>query len=404
MAHMKKLTVILALLVLLAGISGCIPADPTPTDPALNNPIPTGPDPTDPDPTDQEPTGGEKKFITSEEVDLRQMVVDYMYAMASVEWTAGPLLDYSGYGAGNLIYEPGNTYLGMVYNNTATGLEMFLSVLDGNGQYTSTEINWNTAPGNSCATSIEHAWQQISPTVEYGYSADMMPCFRYSGVVAIGNIDWSVYDRTHTQTAIQGNKREDILEAYALTLPGDALVRHLGDAGGHALMITKTPTVVRNSDGSINPDESYMYLTEQNNYLNNSRGYPSSWSLDMPVSFSDALNGYYLPVTVAELRDGVTEAPWFEVTGGPAAETLASGTLTGSVESNYCMNTVRIEIMCGESMVACATAYPYTRSFSFGQLSDPLNIADLPTGEYTMIITAEVGLETKTLVETYFSK
>ena len=82
------------------------------------------------------------------------MVVDYMYAMANIQWTAGQQLDYSKYGAKNLVYESGQTYLGMVYNNNATGLEMFMSILDGNNNHIGTDAGWDTAPGNSCATSI----------------------------------------------------------------------------------------------------------------------------------------------------------------------------------------------------------------------------------------------------------
>ena len=381
---MKKLAVILAAILLLICFAGCDQI------PGAN----TSPKSTEP----------EKLFITSEEVDLRQMVVDYMYAMANIRWTAGQTLDYSNYGANNLIYEAGQTYFGMVYNNNATGLEKFQSILDTNGLNVDSEIRWDSAAGNSCATSIRHAWQQISTTAGFGYSADMMPCYRYSGVVAIGDIDWSCYDRTHTKTVIQGNSRDVILEAYALTLPGDALVRHLGDAGGHALMITKAPTVVRNEDGSINLVNSYLYLTDQNNNLNNKREYPSSWTVDAKVSFSSALQEGYLPVTVAELRDGRTEVPRLELEGVPTEQEVTLGNVTGTVKSNYCINTVRLEIRSGDRVVVDAAAHPYAVSFSLQELGQALNIQDLSAGEYTLVVIAEVGLATQTLFTLSFSR
>lgn len=403
---MKNIALILAAILLLGMIAGCdqTPAPSTaathPTEPTQS----TAPAQTDPRSTETIPPEDDTLYITSDEVDLRQIVVNYMYAMANVQWTAGAQLDYSKYGASNLIYETGKTYLGMVYNNNATGLELFLSVLDKDGQHTGTETGWNEAAGNSCATSIKHAWQQISTTAGFTYSADMMPCYRYSGVVAIGNIDWSVYDRTNTKTAIEGNKREDILEAYALTLPGDALVRHLGDAGGHALMVTRAPTVVRNADGSINLVDSYLYLTDQNNNLNNKREYPSSWTVDAKVSFSSALQDGYLPVTVAELRDGKTVVPVFELSGAPKAEDLAGGTISGTVKSNYCLNTVTVQICSGGEVVAEAAAHPYADSFRLETLAELLGLADLPAGEYTLTVSAAVGLDAQELLRIPFTK
>lgn len=407
---MKKIALILAAVLLLGLITGCEPTPAPATDPSTApTQIAGTSEPTDPTELQTQPTEtvapeDDTLYITSDEVDLRQIVVNYMYAMANVQWTAGAQLDYSKYGASNLIYETGKTYLGMVYNNNATGLEMFLSVLDKDGQHIGTETGWNEAAGNSCATSVKHAWQQISTTAGFTYSADMMPCYRYSGVVAIGNIDWSVYDRTNTKTAIEGNKREDILEAYALTLPGDALVRHLGDAGGHALMVTKAPTVVRNADGSINLVDSFLYLTDQNNNLNNKREYPSSWTVDAKVSFSSALQDGYLPVTVAELRDGKTVVPVFEFTGAPTAEALAGGTLSGTVKSNYCLNTVTVRVLSGGEVVAEVSAHPYADSFRLAALAEALNLAGLPGGEYTLTVDAAVGLDAKELFSIPFSK
>lgn len=396
---MKKLAILLALALLLTCAVGCEKGTAPSTDPTTIETQPSVSNPTEPKPTEDD-----SQYITSDNVDLRQMVVDYMYAMANIRWTAGQTLDYSKYGANNLIYEAGQTYLGMVYNNNATGLEKFQSVLDENGLNLDPEIRWDSAAGNSCATSIRHAWQQISTTAGFGYSADMMPCYRYSGVVAIGDIDWSCYDRTHTKTVIEGNSRDVILEAYALTLPGDALVRHLGDAGGHALMITKAPTVVRNEDGSINLVNSYLYLTDQNNNLNNKRENPSSWTVDAKVSFSSALQDGYLPVTIAELRDGRTEVPRLELVGVSTAQEIAAGNMTGTVKSNYCINTVRLEIRSGEGVLTEVEAHPYETSFSLKELEQALKIDGLSAGEYTLVVIAEVGLATQTLLALSFSR
>lgn len=392
---MKKTALFLALILMLGCITGCDTSPANPSNPNQSQPTQT-------QPTETEATEPEKLFITSDEVDLRQMVVDYMYAMANIQWTAGVTLDYSSYSS-SLVYESGKTYLGMVYNNNRNGLEAFLDLMDENNQHTGTITGWSSAVGNSCATSIEHAWQLVSPTVEYEYSIDMMPYYENTGVVPVGDIDWSVYDGKNTNTIIQGNERSVILEAYALAMPGDAMVRYLNN-GGHALMVTKEPTIVRNEDGSINMVNSYMYLTDQNNRLHNRREYPSSWEVDKAVSFSQALMEGYLPVTVAELRDGMAPVPTFQVNNVPTAADLANGTVTGSVKCNYCLNTVRMELRSGDAVVASAQAHPYERNFGFKDLGKKLNITELPSGEYTLVIVAEVGLATETLYETTFTK
>ena len=378
-----------------------------PTEPKTE---PTEPKPTTPPPTEPAseladpqflpgPTLVDKygEFITSDEIDLRQLAVDYMYAMANIKWTAGIRMDYSSYAAKSLIYEPGKTYLGMTYNNNATGLEMFMTILDSNNKHIGTDAGWDTAPGNSCATSIRHAWQQISPTTDYGYSADMMPYYTGTGVLGIGDIDWSVYNGKNTYTIVNAHDPQVIYAAYAMMLPADSLVRYL-DTGGHALMLTKEVIVVYNSDGSINPQNSFLFLTEQNNLLNNKREYPSSWTVDGKVSFAQALKDGYLPVTNAELQEGKTPTPVFELTLKPSVTNVQKGNIKGTVKSNYFINTVRIEILSGDEVVLSGETHPYKKTCGFSALGKTLPITSLPAGKYTLVITADVGLGSQTLV------
>lgn len=376
---MKKISFVLAVVLLLSCLAGCESEKTV-------NPAEQG-----------------TLTISGEGVNVRQVAVDYMKAMANIKWTAGIELDYSTKGAASLIYKPGETYLGMVYNNNATGLEKFQSVLDADGKNTETVANWNYAPGNSCATSVEHAWQQVCPGVEYQYSVDMMPYYEDTGVLAIGDIDWSVYNGSNTNTIVSKHDRQVIFEAYAKTLPGDAFVRYL-DNGGHALMVTKEPVVSRNGDGSINMTNSYVYLTDQNNRLHTRREYPSSWEVDREVSFADALADGYLPVTCAELVSGVAPDATFEVANYPKAEDLAKGNVPGNFKCNYCVNVVTMEVFSGDELVASAVDYPYTRTFGYKELGKELGLKDLASGKYTLKITAEVGLGSITLVNMDFSK
>ena len=402
----KRIAWILALLLTAGAVFGCTPADPE----SRNESDQSGTKSSIEENTKEEteaPTEAPTEEPTEEpfgkDMDLRGIVVDYMKRMASVEWTASTLIDYSS-NSKSLVYKPGQKYLGMVYNNNATGLEKFLSILDENAVSTETNTSWNESPGNSCATSIRHAYQQVSADVEYGYSFDMLPFYENTGIIAIGNIDWSQYNGTNTLTTVFAvNDRDDLLEAYALMKPGDSLVRYI-DTGGHAQMITKDPFIVRTKEGKIDPENSYLYISEQNNLLNNTREYPSSWKWDYPVSFATAQNGSYLPVTIEALVTGVTKKPEFETSSVPTAEDLAGGTIKGNVKCNYCMNEVKIEVLKDGEPVISYVTYPYARSFGLKTIRNEIGLKELEAGSYTFVVTAAIGFGTEKLMEIAFTK
>ncbi|MBQ8579146.1 MAG: hypothetical protein IJ448_00440 [Oscillospiraceae bacterium] len=333
---------------------------------------------------------------------LRQIAVDYMYKMAKVVWTSNQRIDYS-FNNESLIYEAGKTYVGMIYNNCRNGLEAFREALDEKGVYQLEDIGWDTAPGNSCATSIRHAWQMISPDVEYQYSIDMMPYYKDTGVQPIGDIDWTLYDGKNTTNSIVKNTDKNvILEAYALAQPADGFMRYL-DTGGHALMVTLPPVVVRNADGTIDPEASFVFLTDQNNKMNTFRDYPSSWKVDRQVSFEKAYTDGWLPVTVKELQEGNAPAPVFEISGQPTAAALAAGHgLAALVKSNYCIMTLRAELRREGQLLQEAQLHPYKREVSLENLA--ISLKDLPAGAYQLSVSARVGLGGAELFNVDFSR
>ncbi|MBE6974520.1 MAG: hypothetical protein E7436_03415 [Ruminococcaceae bacterium] len=338
--------------------------------------------------------------------ELRRIAIDYMYAMAKVRWTASSRIDYT-FNNDSLIYEPGQTYLGMIYNNCRNGLENFRNALDGDGVYKLEDIGWDTAPGNSCATSIRHAWQLISPDVEFLYSVDMMPWYDYSHVLPVGGIDWTLYDGNNTAESILPNTHKQvILEAYAQALPADGFMRYLGSKGGHALMVTLPPDVVRKDDGSIDPEESFVYLTDQNNKMNTFREHPSTWKVDRKVSFEKAYTDGWLPVTVRELREGQAPAPVFEVLRRPTADALAAGQMDTAVRCNYCLVTLQMDLRAegAEGLLAAAELHPYTREVSLASMAGDLHLADLAPGTYRLTVSARVGLGDAVLFEEVFTK
>ena len=340
--------------------------------------------------------------------ELRRIAIDYMKAMANVVWTAGSRIDYS-FNNESLIYEPGQSYVGMIYNNCRNGLENFCEALNEDGVYRLEDVGWDTAPGNSCATSIRHAWQMICPDVEYQYSVDMMPWYPETHVQPVGDIDWSLYDGSNTAESILPNTdKQVILEAYAQAQPADGFMRYLGNKGGHALMVTLPPVVVRNADGTINAEESFVYLTDQNNKMNTFRQFPSTWKVDRQVSFEKAYADGWLPVTLKELRTGNAPAALFEVLRQPTAGALATGQFADTtVRCNYCLVTVQMDLRADNaegSLLASAQLHPYKREISLQPLAQRLDLAALSVGTYHLSVRARVGLGEATLFEEVFTK
>ena len=344
-------------------------------------------------------------YITSDEADLRGMAVQYMYDMANIKWTATKEINYASQGMTALKYQAGKTYYGMVYNNNGTGLEKFKTILDSGNKYIGTDVAWKSSPGNSCATSVEHAWEQVSTDVAFDYAVNMMPYYKNTGVVAIGDIDWNLYDGKHTGNSIINNTDKDVIyEAYALTQPGDAFIRYFY-TGGHALMITKDTIVVRDGSGKINPNASYVFLTDQNNLINNTREYPSSWTVDNKVSFATALSQSYLPVTITALRDGKTEVPKYEMTGLCTADDLALSTLKGTLTTNYVVMQVDAKITdASGKVVVTGEAYPYTRGFKLEVMAQKLKMWELPAGDYNIEVTVKNGFGTETILDMDYTK
>lgn len=340
------------------------------------------------------------------EAKLREKVVQYMYDMANVEWTPGQEMNFGKHcNSPSLVYKPGQRYLGQMYNAGGNGIEVFLDALDAENTYVSEDTSW-CGPGNSCSSSVRRAWQQISPNVEYQYTVDMMPCFPETGVIAVGNIRWETYDGNNTSDSVlKETPKADVMEAYALTLPGDGMMRHSEQTGGHALMVTLEPTVVRDTEGNIDPDQSFLYMTDQNNTINNTRSLPSSWKVDAKVAFSKVYADGYLPVTIPELREEETVAPDFQAEGVPAGQDLLTTGVKGLIKSNYRLVSVTAELSkAGSSgeLVTRAVRHPYTKDFDLTELAAELMLRELPPGEYFFKVVAATGLGSDVVAEVAF--
>jgi hypothetical protein len=95
-----------------------------------------------------------------------------------------------------------------------------------------------------------------------------------------------------------------MFRSYAELLEADGIVNFT--TGGHVRMISTTPVVVFNEDGTINGEESYTtFLDQAAKYhtMQQSDGsdYEVQGGVDTKISFEKLFTGGYLPFTIPEL-------------------------------------------------------------------------------------------------------
>lgn len=358
------------------------------------------------------------EYITS--VDLRAKAVEYMHRMANVEWTlkSDTTINFSHISP-RLIYYPGNVYLGMIYNwSVYSNLENFEDIV-AKGPYSNPGATTGNTPGNTCATAIRAAWQTISPRLEYSYTIDMMPGVRANNVIPVGNVPWEKYNGTasvkgNTQSSVMGlMTMNEVYEAYALTKPGDALMRQKGESG-HAMMITGNTVVVRKADGNVDGRNSKIIISEQNADPRERDGKLSTWKYDHTYDFEYLRMQGYLPVSMPELRDNRTEKPYFILSGklsDATASQLIAGFYNQNLKSNYRITDVDIEVYTvvgtTETLTFSGAAHPHEKTVSletvFGAARDSSGRSpEYIPGVYRIKVTASTPLASELVFDAYF--
>jgi len=166
--------------------------------------------------------------------------------------------------------------------------------------------------GNACSGSASISWSRVINSAEIGYTMHMCAS---RGCIPLGDIkyDFSISgfvskkkdpDGWSCRRVCDDNGEQVMFEAYALTKPADGAVND-----GHVRMFTKCPTVVRNEDGTINGEESYVIMGEQVCYTSNPNHiriapdgshYIAQGCVDIKYSFKNLFDTGYIPYTFAE--------------------------------------------------------------------------------------------------------
>lgn len=364
--------------------------------------------------------------MTTEE--LRQICVDYFKLQLSFTWTPNRDINYT---IANMNDRPASLPSGIAYSGLcyAAGggrpdgkgnLDKILQyydkqtgVLDIIGMG---EENYLAIIGSCCSWGPCWAWHRVSNTLRttgmehYNYLYGALPVGSYTYIPQM--YDWT--KREASKKIIELNGANTMLESYAQILPGDGLY---SSPSWHITMCSVAPVVVRNPDGTINPDESYLYICEQGwaeklPTITQSNGVTlmKLGTVDVKRTFRRLLDTGYIPFTCPEFVGQDPVEPG-EAWLGNQYEPYANGedfTLAEisqrSIWANYVISTFRVEIKDPSGKVLFAEEpYVYTRNSTFSismvGLLDHQKLSAYANGENTIHL--YVKLSNGELVEAF---
>lgn len=160
---------------------------------------------------------------------------------------------------------------------------------------------------------------------------------------------------TYSPEVLISNGLDTILEAYAQTHKADSVVCYVSKwsinvaNGGHARLVAADPVVIRTADGSIDPNASYMLLTEQG--VGFTTDSTSHWNIEKKHTFTTLVGNAnentattatktYLPVTIRALREDKIRDTY--IVSNP--ENSIINPVSGSVYSYHHINSVTVTV------------------------------------------------------------
>lgn len=240
--------------------------------------------------------------------EIRQECRDYMYAMSQLPWTPSEDIDLTSI-VKTLVYKKGVTYYGVMYNTyfgeahpyTMATLEYFKTFLDENGVYHG-PIERQGAIGNHCTSAPIVAWKHIGDAITATYSGNTQPRSG-TGVLTVGDYVYQD-DDVLTIKIWERNGEEKMLECLAQAQMADCVIRSTFIRDnlytGHTRMIDEN-IVVRDENGKIDADKSYITCLEQTWSFDKDASVPTTWYVHHKYTYTQLKDGW-IPITCQMLK------------------------------------------------------------------------------------------------------
>lgn len=244
---------------------------------------------------------------------LRLTAVKATRDLLSIQWSTAKDIGYLKSGPINnkhFQHKADTTFAGTPYSNGSTGIFQFFEYYDsetGRFWYPGTGNELGRNLGNSCADSVIWGYNTVCTSLSGSYYPATM--VQKNGYFPVGYWSYDVninsFNKLPTYTIIDQHRIDDIMNSYAMVLPGDALV---STSDNHAMMAIEAAHLVQNEDGSLNTAESYVMIQDQRGglgagfYEQDENGVLLLYSgrTSAKFTFDELYNKHYLPVAPAE--------------------------------------------------------------------------------------------------------
>lgn len=369
--------------------------------------------------------------LLSEDIQARQeKMIDHMHAMGTVQWTPSETLVFKAQNGSQKTYYAGTTYTGMPYTHNYGSLARFQSALNEDGTtktglgdtiWTKEEgyTGFATIMGNNCVGAVYWAWLQASPVIVHlpsnqtnpyhggvyaRYTFTMIPTEENRvtyGIYPVGN--WSDFsmidpetgkntdvpydaskaayqctDETYSGDVRKTNGTNTILEAYAQSRRADALIVYSKkwygkENAGHVQLIVADPVVIRNANGSIDVNKSYMVTSDQGAEDVEETTWRIKWAHSFRELVDDPEDPKYsgeartfLPITIRALHDTNLRQSYVTAYSGEEAVT---GPTSGRLYSNYRLVSTTVTVKNGNAVIYQGEAFTGMDGAVLGQFN-----------------------------------
>jgi len=331
------------------------------------------------------------KVFEAPEGNPRQIVIDYMRKMATVEWVASETWTTTWKNEGNykvnLKYYKGKTYYGLPYSNCGTDFNCFMEYVE-DGVFTPNSHYHEELVGNHCSYSMVRSYQQVLNFTGTGTLKPSSTSQRGKMLMfpAGSGLEKPVKDDNwYSADLLKHNGMQKSFEAFALLDAGDMLYKHTTGAG-HTRMVAGKPEVVRKADGTINHNKSYVTVIEQTNAWFDKKE-NSTWFLDKKYSFADLYANSFMPITLKffnEENPVITDA-YISYTGKNTPESI-KGSINGTIQSNYAFTYILVSLKDADGNTI--KTWTMNQNLTINSLNSSvfynvLGISSLPAGTYT---------------------
>ncbi len=250
--------------------------------------------------------------------EIRAMAVKAFRDALSVEWFVSSPTSYAIRNGETATLDPAENLAGIPYTSSATGLLTFLQYYDfETGRLSGFPEPIGTMIGNSCASGASWGWAAAAASTRCLPTYTMTPAFGCCPVGLKVDPDLASYKEYTTDRILSDNGVPAAFRAYASARPADILVAYVEAKTAHARMVVEEPHVEYLGDGSIDPENSFIFIQDQHkgqfgpkqSFLLEEDGQTLHYSghLKQKHSFADLIKLGYIPVTAPEF---IGKAPY----------------------------------------------------------------------------------------------